>query len=503
MKKESVQKSETRANYSIQADYQPRKKSSPDFSGLSPDIAQLRQLDVPFVTAESEFNLLHGRHEGRITFAFLEKTGSGAEVWHEYTYTHDEAAGLPTMYQGVPDVYESQNAFTFRRSLAHVRVITSAWVDCDTRNVGMDGISPDALLDLVLERYPAMPLPTLAIDSGRGVHFKWVFSKFMGKAQLECWQGVMLALHELLAEFGADMGSMDAAHVLRLVGSVNSKNGRTATGQQLSGPIEFESFRCAILDMHKAMHPEPSPKPRAQPAAQPATATHQPTPQPKPTTHKNRHRQPFTVLSLHEARLEDFRRLAASRTMDDGRKRLLHHYACSMAWYRPDARAITDECFYLALDNFMGKTSGRRISEAEARKLARIAAKSAITRLDNRDKVSAIWAGKKVDYRYTYRTRRILLELDITKDEMRDMRTLIDSAEVKRRREVKRRAKGIKPRAEYLATAEQRRDMVMQLRGQGMKPSAIADSLGMTKRRVNQILAAPQLDMFDDEPGAE
>lgn len=510
MEWKTVQEPESCAQYSKARDStaektgqkSPAKKiTRPNFSGLSTSVQQFRQLDLPFVTPESEFYLIHGGHDARVTYAHSIKTANGGEEWIEKTYPHDEAAWHSGAYDGFQDVFMSQNAFTFRRSVAHIRVITMAWVDCDTRNVpGLEEFDAEQLLDLVLDRFPALPMPTMLYDSGRGVHFKWLFDKSIGRKQLEAWQTVMLALNELLADYGADLAAIDVARVMRASGTINSKNGRSCTGLQWTSPIAFEALRCAVMDLHRE-HREPIQKPtQSRTVIEKFSDDYSPsTPTKKPT---NRHRQPFTIFTLHESRLNDITDVVALRSpVTDGRKMILHHYACSIAWYRPDVRAIADECFYLAMDYFGGKSgdrpTGHKITEAEARKLAERAARTAQNKLDNRHVVSGMWDRRRVDYRYTYRNRRIINELGITRDEMRSLRILIDSAEKQRRREEKRRAKGVRARADYLADAEARRDAVLRMQDQGMTASAIAAELGMTKRHVNRIIAAAEPDIFD------
>jgi hypothetical protein len=67
-----------------------------------------------------------------------------------------------------------------------------------------------------------MATPTISVQTGKGVHFYWLFDRPLHKQALPRWQACMAKLHEVLMPFGVDEKVKDCARVLRLVGSVNS-----------------------------------------------------------------------------------------------------------------------------------------------------------------------------------------------------------------------------------------------------------------------------------------
>jgi hypothetical protein len=67
-----------------------------------------------------------------------------------------------------------------------------------------------------------IPLPSYALDTGRGLNLVWLHD-LVPRAALSRWTAVQKHLAEVLKPFGADMRALDTARVFRVVGSVNSR----------------------------------------------------------------------------------------------------------------------------------------------------------------------------------------------------------------------------------------------------------------------------------------
>ena len=65
----------------------------------------------------------------------------------------------------------------------------------------------------------------MIVDSGRGFHLYWKI-KDAPIGALKTWQVLEDYLYKKLKEFGADPRATDAVRVLRLPGTINTKNGR-------------------------------------------------------------------------------------------------------------------------------------------------------------------------------------------------------------------------------------------------------------------------------------
>lgn len=70
-----------------------------------------------------------------------------------------------------------------------------------------------------------IPPPSLLIYSGRGLQAKWLLEGTIPRQALPRWNSCQRHLVERLACIGADPAAKDASRVLRLVNTVNSKNG--------------------------------------------------------------------------------------------------------------------------------------------------------------------------------------------------------------------------------------------------------------------------------------
>jgi hypothetical protein len=81
-------------------------------------------------------------------------------------------------------------------------------------------------LELALETLlrAKIPFPSLAISTGRGLALVWRH-KPVSRHVLPKWARCQQVIFEALEELGADPGAKDAARVMRLVGTYNSKSG--------------------------------------------------------------------------------------------------------------------------------------------------------------------------------------------------------------------------------------------------------------------------------------
>ncbi|MBQ3456920.1 MAG: hypothetical protein IJG36_10815, partial [Synergistaceae bacterium] len=131
------------------------------------------------------------------------------------------------------DMYVSQGEFFSRsnRRVNNLAAIQVCFVDLDykllkerrpeiTRNP-----TPEEWEELIKEHCAKykIPLPNDVVFSGGGVHLKWIFDEAVLRSRLEYWQYAQRLLLLLFKPLGADEASVDAARVLRLVGTKNHK----------------------------------------------------------------------------------------------------------------------------------------------------------------------------------------------------------------------------------------------------------------------------------------
>lgn len=179
------------------------------------------------MSAVAEARLLHASSEPGYFCLSRLKPGPGRGVWRDRLRPLSVLDAAAQAARNVPDVYISQASFwTPTRAVATTQSLRCAFVDLDTYNVG---IEPDeqaiqAVIRIAVEA--GLPAPSHITSSGRGLYAKWVFSSPIGSHDLQAWQALQEVLISLYRPMGADSKARDAARVLRLPESINSKSGR-------------------------------------------------------------------------------------------------------------------------------------------------------------------------------------------------------------------------------------------------------------------------------------
>ena len=120
------------------------------------------------------------------------------------------------------DVYISQNTFNNRsRRLIHLKELKALYIDIDCYKMNLSKEAVKYFMENDL--YGQIPVPNMLIDSGRGLYYIIFLENTMAE-ELPKWQLVEKNLYEKLKDLGADNKALDATRVLRVTGTVNSKN---------------------------------------------------------------------------------------------------------------------------------------------------------------------------------------------------------------------------------------------------------------------------------------
>ncbi len=158
-------------------------------------------------------NTLHKDSEGYITVA---KMGNR---WQQYYF--EGINDLSINLKG-KDVYISQNTFNNRsRRLIHLKELKALYIDIDCYKMNLSKEAVKYFMENDL--YGQIPVPNMLIDSGRGLYYIIFLENTMAE-ELPKWQLVEKYLYEKLKDLGADNKALDATRVLRVTGTVNSKN---------------------------------------------------------------------------------------------------------------------------------------------------------------------------------------------------------------------------------------------------------------------------------------
>lgn len=204
------------------------------------DPVQTRQLSLDLSQPIDHHERLHQAPHGAVLYWESAKT---EKRWAKIM-PGDPVAKLVSCFSGRDDTYITVNQFHEWRNVRQLKSLRCCYVDVD-RNVDLD-----AVLDaLTAEKLPA---PSFVVFSGRGIHCYWLLEPTPSQA-LPVWQCVQDALVKALAAVGSDSKARDCTRVLRLVGSVNSKNGQEVRGLVLSDTVwSLHELADEVLGARKA-----------------------------------------------------------------------------------------------------------------------------------------------------------------------------------------------------------------------------------------------------------
>ena len=167
-----------------------------------------------------------------------------------YFQTFYRTSGLiKAKYEDVNHCYVAMNTFYREsgldlqsgREVRYVKRLNAFYVDIDCYKVGL---SKNEVLFRLEDEYigKKIPVPTFVIDSGRGLYLIWKL-RDEDKNALPRWERVEQYLTDTLEELGADQACTDAARILRVPFSYNSKSESNVS------ILEFNDLTYSIYDI--------------------------------------------------------------------------------------------------------------------------------------------------------------------------------------------------------------------------------------------------------------
>lgn len=396
-------------------------------------------------------------NDGFITMAKKDiKTGS----FRQYHYKPEELADHLTEYMG-EDVFFSQNTFYKpQRSIQNIRQLKSLYVDLDFYLFNYD--TKWVLGKLEYEFYQkTIPEPNLIIFSGQGVVLIWLIEPVPYKA-LPLWQAVQNHFLQQLKGLGGDSKAADAARVFRVAGTTSSKNGNEVH-------VEYRhEHHYGLRELQFEYLPE-------------LTPITKPTEKKKPNNRKKVVKM-FNTFTLHHARLLDIVKIVELRNYDLKGKReivcfLYRYWLCCFLNDPKTALQDTLELNRMFVHPLTDTEVTRATKSAEKAWEARSNADA------NKIAVEKGYPGAG----YNISNKKLIDWLDIDRDEMRELQTIIDTNEKRNRNTAnkmkKRRAQGIKPREEYLKQKDDKMDVIK---------SVLADNPNLSIRKIVEQTGIPR-----------
>lgn len=145
---------------------------------------------------------------------------------------------------GESDVYIGVNQFSRWRRTELLKYLRGNYVDLDYGRLVTQDDMNEVLCALQSQNLPS---PSFVVFSGRGMHFYWIYEPVSPQA-LPVWQCIQNKLIMALSNFNVDRSVKDCTRVLRLVGTVNSKNSQDVYGLVLNQrDYDFQEFCNNIL----------------------------------------------------------------------------------------------------------------------------------------------------------------------------------------------------------------------------------------------------------------
>lgn len=367
--------------------------------------------------AKSQIKMLHDLDDGKITIAVKRN-----KEWFQYHYSNEELKehiGKILSIEGI-NIYLSPNSFYKpKRAIENVRKLNSLYIDLDYYKLDkFKELSNEQIIWILENDYfnKEVPEPNFIVLTGRGLAIYWLIEPVPYKA-LPLWNAVQKHFLERLKDIGADENSIDSARVMRLAGAKNQKNG---TDTELL--LYNDEARYRLKDIQENYLPRLTPY-----IKQPGQ---------KSKGRKAKVVNFYTVYSLHYARLRDIVTLQKIREgycrnedgqlIETGQREfmcfLYRYWSCC---YESDKKN--------ALNNVLefNKEFKNPLSENEVIKQTKYAENGYDKWLLDSPNGTYSRGG------YNYKNDTLINKLNITSDEMKELETIIDKNEVKRRTNIR------------------------------------------------------------------
>ena len=346
------------------------------------------------------------------------------------------------------DLFYSPNTFkSKKRTKDNLLQLRMLWQDLD--NVKDVEATIKAIDKLVMDR--KIPKYHKIINSGRGLHIKWIIRDYSGsKRNVKAWESLQRYLYKQLKFLGADRNALDCSRVLRVPGSINSKS-NTVVQELLNRPfLPYDLYGLYDEFIYKSYK------------------------EPERSQEKKKHKCKVSILlnsyNLNKSRLNDLERLLKLRNneMYGIRNKFLMLYGTYFLLCGASSEATEQRL--LELNNII--ISKKRASKSEIKTIIRNG------------------ANRVLDLKGLPCNETIIEMLEITPEEQKALTTIIDKDTKLNRFNDTRKAK--RRNKEGLTSRERNKleliEKVKSLFDKGLKQVEIAKKLNINKATVSKYL---------------
>lgn len=371
------------------------------------------------------------------------------------------------------DVFVAPNTMYIpRRRVENIRQFRSLFQDIDCENLGLEKAETVYLIwELYLEG--KIPKPTMVTDSGRGVHLYWRIQNAPYGA-LNTWQELQDYIYYNLKHLGADRQATDSARVLRLPGTINSKNQVNCKVLYIDDDLEYSMYELREQYLNY--------RPKSYQLQMQDT---------KVVENKVVSNRFFNSYSLHMQRANDLQTLCRLRKFDmkGYRNMAIHCYAYWKGIYVRDQYELEKEVIELnnAFKEPLKDTEVKAVLRCIPKAIEKFIAYEQGVRSGEKKRVSK---GMRDKEGYWYKNTTLIGRLGITANEQKHMKTIIGIDEKYERNNERRRAER---RNEAGLTKKQQdlQDLKIQvdnLKDEGLSLRAIAKELDISLGKVQRVL---------------
>lgn len=400
-------------------------------------------------------DIVHPTEDGYVTVT-IRKDGK----WSEQSYPVDTWYNHIVQDQKVDCYYTPNTVYKPHRLVENARHINAFYVDLDFYRYSL---SYDEVMNGIefLIRTERLLEPTFIVYSGQGMYLFWQIENAPAKSKqvLKLFTHIQNFLIDTLKDFGADPQAKDVIRVLRVPSSYNTKTGEQVKIMKYSQTSY--TMRFLQLFMNEALMID-------------VEAFKTPSKKPKKRATKGKIKRLYNIYSLAIARASDLRMLCKIRNYEikGYRNAFVHVYAYQMFLIHNNHHVARGEI--LAFNDQLHEPLPK--GEVEA------IVKSTFKAYERHR--------EDVTKGYNYKNTTLIDLLAISKEEQRQLKSIIDKEEKQRRNTIQHRERR---RDEDGLTSRDRAKLevmknVSKLLRQDLKQKEIAIKLGISTGRVSQVV---------------
>ena len=369
-------------------------------------------------------------------------------------------------FNGQENIYITPNTIyvPFRR-VENIRQFRALFLDFD--NIGEDKHYVSYNI-FELAAQDVIPMPTMIVDSGRGLHVYWRI-KNAPYGALYSWQEIEDMLYHRLKHLGADRQATDATRLLRLPNTINSKSNSECNVLWIDDKTEYSMYDLKDKYIKVKKKPKTSTK----------------------TTNKVIANAFFNSYSLHMDRATDLITLCELRKykVEGHRNMLLHCYAYWIGIYVRSKEELAD-----SVNNLNNKFKPP-LKQTEVNAILRCVPKAidkfiAYEQGIRNGEDKRVSKGMKDKAGYWYKNETLIERLGITVEEQRHLKTIIGTRvkydrKNEKRNKARRNENGLTPKQQELQDLKVK---ILELKEQGLNNTQIAKQLNIDRKKVSRLV---------------